>query len=310
MYTKSKLKGLIIGHALGDAMGAFFEFRCLISKEEVRDFIKNKNYKINFMKRDTKWDWTDDTDQLILIMDLINEGDINNITLFAKKLQNWVNNGFSEFGDTKGEGCGGHSFTVITHPDFISNPIEVSKNKYNETGSAANGSLMRTSILATLKKKYNEILKYTEIISQVTHYSELCTIACQVQVTLLLGVLYDIDENKIYKLVEKLVNKNEESLKYYNKSNNLDLIILNDTTMGYCMKTMAVGLWSYRNRDRPFLCIMGEIIYRGGDTDTNCCVAGAIIGAYKGIENIPEEWINKMPHINWLKEKINNFEIL
>ena len=35
---------------------------------------------------------------------------------------------------------------------------------------------------------------------------------------------------------------------------------------------------------------MINIIKRGGDTDTNACIAGALLGAYYGSKNIPERW--------------------
>ena len=30
-----------------------------------------------------------------------------------------------------------------------------------------------------------------------------------------------------------------------------------------------------------------EILKRGGDTDTNCCIGGGLLGAMVGFENIP-----------------------
>ena len=37
-------------------------------------------------------------------------------------------------------------------------------------------------------------------------------------------------------------------------------------------------------------------ISRGGDTDTNACIVGSIMGAKVGIKNIPAEWINTINH--------------
>lgn len=42
----------------------------------------------------------------------------------------------------------------------------------------------------------------------------------------------------------------------------------------------------------------------GGDCDTNAAMAGAMAGAYSGMENIPEEWkrtIETVNHINFEK---------
>jgi len=32
----------------------------------------------------------------------------------------------------------------------------------------------------------------------------------------------------------------------------------------------------------------------GGDTDTNGCIAGALLGAYYGYDKIPKEWIKSV----------------
>ena len=42
----------------------------------------------------------------------------------------------------------------------------------------------------------------------------------------------------------------------------------------------------------------------GGDCDTNAAMAGAMAGAYSGMENIPEEWkstIETVNHVNFEK---------
>ena len=49
--------------------------------------------------------------------------------------------------------------------------------------------------------------------------------------------------------------------------------------------------------------LMYEIISCGGDTDTNCSVAGFIYGAINGLEHM----IEKLPHKNWLDKKINSY---
>ena len=37
---------------------------------------------------------------------------------------------------------------------------------------------------------------------------------------------------------------------------------------------------------------------KGGDTDTNLCIAGAILGAFYGISDIPPQWINTVTMTN------------
>uniref|UniRef100_A0AC35GYU0 ADP-ribosylglycohydrolase n=1 Tax=Panagrolaimus sp. PS1159 TaxID=55785 RepID=A0AC35GYU0_9BILA len=35
-----------------------------------------------------------------------------------------------------------------------------------------------------------------------------------------------------------------------------------------------------------------DAVARGGDTDTNGCIVGALIGARLGVDNIPKDWID------------------
>ena len=35
-----------------------------------------------------------------------------------------------------------------------------------------------------------------------------------------------------------------------------------------------------------------NVVSRGGDTNTNGCIAGALLGARFGFQSIPSEWIN------------------
>jgi len=39
---------------------------------------------------------------------------------------------------------------------------------------------------------------------------------------------------------------------------------------------------------------MLQVVSLGGDTDTNCCIVGGLIGAYLGLKLIPEEKVKKV----------------
>jgi ADP-ribosylglycohydrolase len=70
--------------------------------------------------------------------------------------------------------------------------------------------------------------------------------------------------------------------------------------MGYTFKTLGAGFYALRqaiNRSNAsiapqvnFRNSIEEIIWEGGDADTNAAVAGALVGAYLGAMAIPESW--------------------
>lgn len=55
------------------------------------------------------------------------------------------------------------------------------------------------------------------------------------------------------------------------------------------LKTTVIGVSNYF-----YSLVMKEIASLGGDTDTNCCIVGAIIGAYVGSDNIDTSMLTKV----------------
>ena len=49
-----------------------------------------------------------------------------------------------------------------------------------------------------------------------------------------------------------------------------------------------------------------KIVLSGGDADTNAAVAGAILGAKFGIDQIPEEWKSGLLYASMLHNKVQN----
>jgi len=106
----NRLLGCAYGQALGDAYGLSTEFE---DREKVAYNYPDKTKLIPFPKYVSTWhnrrwnegDWTDDTDQWILILDtlMFHDGDEK---VFAKKLTNWIRCGYPELGDHGGMGLG------------------------------------------------------------------------------------------------------------------------------------------------------------------------------------------------------------
>lgn len=44
----------------------------------------------------------------------------------------------------------------------------------------------------------------------------------------------------------------------------------------------------------PYDVALRDIILKGGDTDTNAAIVGGLLGAYYGLDGIPEEWVKKV----------------
>jgi len=196
---RDRIKGCIFGAALGDAIGLATEF---LSKVEAQFHYQDQYLHYNTFIRDrhrsafTPGDWTDDTDQLIVIMDcilnnnedeedIINKGNSPLISQhqFAAGLQKWAKTGFrDELGDSVGQGVGHSLFTIITHPRFVESPqgvAEAATKGEKDHTVANNGALMRTAILG-IPFFYNmeKVCNHTKMICKTTHPDERCVASC------------------------------------------------------------------------------------------------------------------------------------
>lgn len=52
---------------------------------------------------------------------------------------------------------------------------------------------------------------------------------------------------------------------------------------------------------------MKYVINKGGDTDTNSCIAGMLAGAYYGYDKIPKEWVQDLVQLDKLENFYNLF---
>ncbi len=112
-----RLLGCAYGQALGDAYGLSTEFEDRYDVDRnygsAKKLIPFPGYKLtNHNRRWPRGDWTDDTDQWLLILDTLvyNNGDEK---VFANKLKEWIYHGYPELGDHGGMGLGANVSQVI-----------------------------------------------------------------------------------------------------------------------------------------------------------------------------------------------------
>ena len=54
---------------------------------------------------------------------------------------------------------------------------------------------------------------------------------------------------------------------------------------------------------RRFKEAIHSLTMAAGDADTNCAVAGALLGCAFGRKALPEDWLQRLPHLGWLEEQ-------
>jgi ADP-ribosylglycohydrolase len=181
-----KIIGMIYGHALGDAVGLVTEFKFK------RDRVKVEFPYTTPIRDFPLCDWTDDTDHLILVMRSLVENEFRlEPKDIAAKLKEWVSTGFKELGDTRGIGLGGTMSMVISHPKFLEDPLISSSTIWHNSGKklAANGSLMRTSIIGAIPNP--ELCEsFATQLSMITHVDPRCVTSCVLQSLVIGGLIH------------------------------------------------------------------------------------------------------------------------
>ncbi|KAJ3047387.1 hypothetical protein HK097_011575 [Rhizophlyctis rosea] len=98
----------------------------------------------------------------------------------------------------------------------------------------------------------------------------------------------------------------------------LEILQLDDEDgIGYTYRTLGSGLWALSqllnclttnpsaSPASTFKSLITELTIQGGDADTNCAVAGALMGAVVGYSGLPKEWLKGLIHHHWLLGKVN-----
>ena len=299
--VKDKIKGTIYGQAIGDALGLGTEF---MNYEDMAWKYPNgiTHYSDIFQdwhrKRWEIGDWTDDTDMMLCIANAVIKDKGVNLTTIAQNFKDWAN----------GEpmGIGENTYKVLTIGDYVEKPLEVSKKVWemSHCKSAANGGLMRTSIMGLFPKAVEQCAAN---ICRLTHYDPRCVGSCVIVSELIHSLVYGTHTLSFYDMIDIGRKYDDRIEEYIELSTNEDIDALelqDDNSMGYTLKTLAAALWAYWHAT-SFEDGLLAVVRAGGDADTNAAVACSILGAKFGFKNIPEEYVEGLIYRNQLEDVIS-----
>lgn len=85
--------------------------------------------------------------------------------------------------------------------------------------------------------------------------------------------------------------------------------------IGYVFKCLGCSIYALQvikyalknNRTPSFRKFILKLASECGDADTNCAVAGAVMGSYLGYSNLPQDWIKALPNRGWLNNIVVNY---
>eukprot|EP00162_Nutomonas_longa_P010253 comp19805_c0_seq1/m.38289 comp19805_c0_seq1/g.38289 ORF comp19805_c0_seq1/g.38289 comp19805_c0_seq1/m.38289 type:complete len:383 (-) comp19805_c0_seq1:67-1215(-) len=331
------INGIIFGHALGDAIGLNTEF---MDRAMCLNIYGSDRVTMNFAEKHkdqhrSRWltgEWTDDTDQMICIMQSItHSGGEVNIRDIAYRILHWARNGMPEL-HKLGNGIGSTVHAVLMDPQFTSDPHSVAKRIWDKSGGylAANGAVMRTSVLGIVDfYDLNRVCTNATNVCKITHYDPRCIASCLVVVTIIAVILQgQLDPNiperleEIILIAQKQANSHiqttlqlsnfdsAELARYCSPVDSFaDLQLDEKSSIGYTYKCLAAGLHALRSKD-PFEKTITDLVMQGGDADTNGAVAGALLGCKLGYSNLPINWLNGLRHGQFLQKYVDQLIFL
>ncbi len=270
------IAGGLLGHAVGDALGATVEFMS-------PDAIKRRYGKHTEIVGGGAFGWrpgqgTDDSDMswAVLSSYIDDDGDFNLKTVGRK---------FVEWADTNPPDIGGTTFRTLAKLKQTDDPQTSGETDFYSCG---NGSLMRALPTGLIRQDREIRDTETATISAITHAHDDCIDSCiaynSVAVALLEGLtpLGAIDRTAAMELSPKVIKT---------LSIDPDTPVDQLKTSGYVIHSLGCAIWAIQ-QDRSLEPVLIDLVNRGDDADTTGCIAGGLLGVKHGVSAIPERWLN------------------
>lgn len=295
-----RIEGCFFGQLVGDALGSRYEFTSSSdAKKQLKSDTKNNFIPIlgggPFSVKAGQI--TDDSElALCLTRSLIENKKYLNEKI-AQKYIKWFQSNPVDIGISTKKAL----FKTSSYDDIVKN-----SKKYNKN-SLSNGCLMRISPLAIygLKISNKELEKYAKDNCIMTNPNEITMNATIVFVVTLKELMKTGNKDKAYQKALKKAKNDVKKVIEDAKIRPYSLGLKPDGKDQGFYKIALQNAFYHLLNGKDFYSSMIETIALGGDTDTNGCITGALLGAYYGIESIPEQWIKTV--INVKTPRYNKF---
>ena len=310
----NKIKSVMIGHAVGDALGVPVEFttRERIAKNPVTNMRGFGRFPY------PAGTWSDDTSMSLAAMDSLIKGTID----WDEVMDNfgkWLDDGkFTPSGEAFdiGRTC---LHAIIGYFTKGTKAIECGGTSEHSNG---NGSLMRIHPFALYEYvKGSFDIDVIHNASALTHAHERSKMACGIYSFVLWELLnkpdkqsigigvnkarrfysnsseYETYNNMLFKRICGIGRNFSENLEEYQRPEQDEI-----KSSGYVVDSLEAAIWCLKTTSSYQECVL-KAVNLGGDTDSIAAIAGGLAGALYGYDAIPQEWRNtliKRDYIEWL----------
>lgn len=278
-------RGAIFGALAGDATGAVLEFfEGSITPDDVEGAMQMDGGGV---LETAPGQITDDGEMALCLMHALAGEETFSIERVAEEYLRWHQSAPFDMGNTTNNGLNGGIGAGSTE---IHIGMWEAAERFN-TGSKANGGLMRITPLGVWGHRLSEeeLVGAVCMDNRLTHPNPVCQHTSAVYCIAIRHLMHNPGDadgafRKAREWSEKL--QNEEVIEWLEcASDNIDVGY--EPNIGF-VKYGFVHAFRHLNNRTPYPEAVFETLSGGGDTDTNACIVGGLIGALTGVDGIPE----------------------
>ena len=271
----SRAQGCLLGQFAGDALGSMVEFHT------PEDILRNYPDRIRELADGGRWGTiagqpTDDSEMALML---------------ARTL--------AEQGRYDAEEAGkAYRFWLDSHPFDCGDTVYVGLCGRPNSDSQANGAMMRISPLGIFGANYDmqQVAAWAQQDAALTHPHPVCLHANALfAMAIARAISTGIGSQDLFQQIETWAGemKVEDAL--------LQSVIGASTAppsdyihqQGWVLTAFRNALWQLLHASNLEDGVT-DTVMRGGDTDTNAAIAGALLGAVHGRDAIPAQWVEKL----------------
>jgi ADP-ribosylglycohydrolase len=283
---KSAITSILVGLAVGDALGVPVEF------------MKRGSFHITGMQgygthNQPPGTWSDDTSLALCLAASVTDG--FSIQDLARRFVRWRDEAYM-------------TATGVVFDIGISTAKAIRRLKEGITPEAAgcaginengNGSLMRIAPLVFFiaRKPEAERFQITQKVSSITHAHSWSVASCFIFLEYLRKLLDSMEKRAAYAELQEEFSAgcsftDAETLAKFERILQQDISALPMSAIksgGFVIDTLEAALWCFLTTDNYRDAVL-KAVNLGDDTDTTAAVTGALAGLAYGIDAIPAEW--------------------
>lgn len=301
--TNNLLQKILIGVAVGDALGVPVEFksRAFLKQNPVTDM---QEYGTHNQPKGT---WSDDTSLTLCLAESIVKGlDLNRL---AQK--------FIAYKDDSYMTPHGYMFdiggTTRASIERMKEGIAPELCGFSGELDNGNGSLMRILPLLVLTKDLplEERFELTRKVSSITHSHIRSVLACHYYLEFAKKLIDGKTPKQAYLemqtefsdfLIQKQINPSERE--HFARITNGNIYELSEDDIksrGYVIDSLEASLWSLLTTNNYKEAVL-KAVNLGDDTDTTAAITGGLAVLVYGMDGIPKEWIDILVRVEDILE--------